>query len=195
MTIQSTLVIPIRSEWGLHPIDLNPEGRYQLMQDIVLKDQSDSDQTCLISSMLGDFEGNGHSIVNLQLPLFCEANNIRNLTLLEVDIDLPETWVIGAVANQSIGTISNVHVFGQLKGEGWIGGLVATNEGTIVDSSFHGVIEGTGLIGGIAYLNKNTIERSYVTGTLSGSNRYRRNCRRSSRGIDKGLLYRCRNQR
>lgn len=172
--------IPVFTELDLKAMNRYPEGKYRLMTDIRLRDiradEDDLGEGCFIEETIKAFDGNGHAIVNLQVPLFCMIKDVRNLWLREVDfiesehrgpgIDLSKS---GPLGRSNIGIIENVHVFGTIIDVQEVGGLVGVNGGTIRLSSFEGDMIGDSWLGGLAFNNIDTIETSFAAGRIRGS--------------------------
>lgn len=171
--------VPVFTEQGLKAMDRYPGFKYRLMADIHLRDyrlqEDDPGDICFIEETIEAFDGNGHTIYNLQVPLFCRTKDVRNLWLRDVDfleseyrgagVDLSRS---GPVARVNFGLMENVHVFGTIINVDEVGGLVGLNTGTIRLSSFEGDIFGNNQLGGLAFENGDTIEASYAAGRIHG---------------------------
>ena len=127
---------------------------------------------------LGMFDGNGHTITGLTDCLL-EQNNgaVRNLTLVEPDIESTAQMSIGAITVENGNIIENCHVVGgSVVGMvRYIGGIAGRNTGTIRACSTSTTVtltyEGTGVknAGGIVGENGGTILACYATGSITGS--------------------------
>ena len=127
---------------------------------------------------LGMFDGNGHTITGLTDCLL-EQNNgaVRNLTLVEPDIESTAQMYIGAITVENGNIIENCHVVGgSVVGMvRYIGGIAGRNTGTIRACSTSTTVtltfEGTGVknSGGIVGENGGTILACYATGSITGS--------------------------
>ena len=127
---------------------------------------------------LGMFDGNGHTITGLTDCLL-EQNNgaVRNLTLVEPDIESTAQMSIGAITVENGNIIENCHVVGgSVVGMvRYIGGIAGRNTGTIRACSTSTTVtltfEGTGVknSGGIVGENGGTILACYATGSITGS--------------------------
>ena len=126
----------------------------------------------------GTFDGNGHTITGLNDCLL-EQNNgaVRNLTLVEPDIESTAQMSIGAITVENGNIIENCHVVGgSVVGMvRYIGGIAGRNTGTIRACSTSTTVtltfEGTGVknSGGIVGENGGTILACYATGSITGS--------------------------
>ena len=129
-------------------------------------------------SYSGTFDGNGHTITGLNDCLL-EQNNgaVRNLTLVEPDIESTAQMSIGAITVENGNIIENCHVVGgSVVGMvRYIGGIAGRNTGTIRACSTSTTVtltfEGTGVknSGGIVGENGGTILACYATGSITGS--------------------------
>ena len=132
------------------------------------------------------FNGNGHTIFNLQIVrLGAEYIGFfgyaRNSTIANVglaDIDIRGKRYIGGLVGQNEGNIVNSYVTGKMVEEisseiSDMGGLAGINVGTIVNSYANVDVMGTNdNVGGLVGWHRGgEIKNSYATGTVSGRNR------------------------
>ena len=127
---------------------------------------------------LGMFDGNGHTITGLTDCLL-EQNNgtVRNLTLVEPDIESTAQMSIGAITVENSNIIENCHVVGgSVVGMGrYIGGIAGRNTGAIRACSSSTTVtlnfEGTGVknAGGITGSNAGSVLACYATGSITGT--------------------------
>lgn len=108
-----------------------------------------------IPSFSGLFDGNGHTISDLQ-----------------ISGSLTPAGLFGQL--QAAGTVKNLTVSGVVVPSGdaqFVGGIVGENYGTIVDCTFTGSIAGSGNTGGVAGINalSGKISGCEVSGTILGS--------------------------
>jgi hypothetical protein len=160
----------------------------------------------------GVFDGNGHTILNFT----CDSNDrdyiglfgyvsggnaeIKNLELINPDVDAGTGAYVGSFAGRNGGNINNCYVEGgNVTGEYHVGGLVGYNSGTITNcystgsvseqSSVGGLVGfnsgpgeisncysaasvlGNRIVGGLIGLNYGTITNCYSTGSVSGNYR------------------------
>ena len=148
-------------------------------------DCNDSGSSCFT----GTFDGNGHTISNLQINrdaadyqgLFGAlgaAATLRNIGLPNLKIEGSQH--IGGLAGSNEGTIIASHTVGEVRSladgsfEGMVGGLVAINSGLIINSHASGSVSGEGYyVGGLVARNHANarIINSYASGDVSGSSR------------------------
>ena len=128
------------------------------------------------------FDGGGHTISNLSInrPSASEiglfgyigrGGQVRNVGLLDVDVQGSGAQYVGALAGSSDGTISTSYATGTVKGGYYVGGLVGDNEnGTIWTSYAMVAVTGMTHVGGLVGYNAPTgsIQASYATGAVSG---------------------------
>ena len=137
----------------------------------------------------GTFEGNGHTIFNLQINrdtadyqgLFRALGStavLRNIGLADVKIE--GNQYLGGFGGANAGTIVGSYAVGEVRSlaggsnEGMAGGLVAINSGLIINSHVSGNVSGEGYyIGGLVAINHPNarIINSYAASDVSGSNR------------------------
>ena len=129
------------------------------------------------------FDGGGHTISNLSInrPSASEVGlfgyigrggQVRNVGLLDVDVQGSGAQYVGALAGSSEGSISTSYATGTVKGGYYVGGLVGDNEnGTIWTSYAMVAVTGMTHVGGLVGYNAPTgsIQASYATGAVSGT--------------------------
>ena len=129
---------------------------------------------------LGTFDGNGHTITGLTDCLLQQNyGTVRNLTLVEPNVNVTSSFNAGAVTGENGGTIENCHVVGGsvASGNGFIppiisvGGIAGVNNNKIracSSSAAVTAIEGDE-IGGIVGDNKGSVLACYATGSVTGN--------------------------
>lgn len=164
-------VITISSAKQLERFSWNPSGSFMITQDIDVESIEPYAENCLIRRFEGTLDGNNHQIQHLKTPLFCTiiTGEIKNLYLVDVDIDVQTNGEIGGLSNYNNGVIENVHVSGSIKHDGSIGGLVGRSSKIIRRSSFSGTIYGpnSSLVGGITGTNTGLIEETFTQGSIT----------------------------
>jgi|GEM_PF-2700731 len=164
-------VITISSAKQLERFSWNPSGTFELTKDIEIKSIDPYAKNCLIRRFEGTLDGNNHQIQHLKTPLFCTiiTGEIKNLYLVDVDIDVQTNGEIGGLSNYNNGVIENVHVSGSIKHDGSIGGLVGSSSKIIRRSSFSGTIyaPNSSLVGGITGTNTGLIEETFTQGSIT----------------------------
>jgi hypothetical protein len=123
-----------------------------------------------IPSFGGVFDGQGHSLTGVSIKsglsyvgLFVHVQKtgvIKNLNLTGSVIPEGNTTIIGGIAGDNNGNISNCSFNGVVKGNDYIGGVAGINEltGKIDHCTSDGYISGVHFTGGIAGLNEGDIE-------------------------------------
>ena len=178
----------------LNAIRDNPQGGYELVADL------DFDTNANGSADAGDaywnegagwapirfggtFEGNGHTISNLHINAagveggtnnaglfrWLEAGAVvRNVGLVSVDIN--GNSVVGALAANNFGAITDSYVTGTVRGQERVGGLVGWTGSTskITASYFSGSVEGYE-VGGLVANNVGLIAASCSDGTVANT--------------------------
>ena len=129
------------------------------------------------------FEGNGHTISHLFIDtdttflsgLFGYAfrSSIRNLGLIDVDIDAGSTGMTGALMALNSGEIRGSYATGRISGKDNVGGLVGLNQfnGEVRGSYATGRASGEGDVGGLVGDNRGIVAAGYATGRVSGVSR------------------------
>ena len=133
----------------------------------------------------GVFDGNDHTIANFT----CDSNDrrtiglfgyidapkveIKDLGLVDSNVDAVEGFTVGSLVGDNRGTISNCYVDGGSvmgnTGASHVGGLVGISYyGKIIDCHFTGSISGYISVGGLVGYNQGTITNSYATCNVSG---------------------------
>jgi len=135
-----------------------------------------------ITSFIGVYDGDGHTITNLLIDLSITDNvglfgfilssaHISNLGLIDVDIN-GQNDVGGLVGYCSNSTIERCYSTGSVSGTNRVGGLVGSNvfSATISNSYSTGSVSGTDRVGGLVGSNSNSsISNSYSTGSVSSN--------------------------
>ena len=127
---------------------------------------------------LGMFDGNGHTITGLTDCLLQQNyGTVRNLTLVEPDIESTSQMFVGAITIENSNIIENCHVVGgSVVGMGIdIGGIAGVNNNIIRACSSSTTVtfnyEGTGVknAGGITGSNTGIVLACYATGSITGT--------------------------
>ena len=159
----------------INKVQQNPTATINLTSDLYAEDVSTSGISYL-GTFRGKINGNGHTIKNLDKPLFetLDGAVIENLVIENASITGSN---LGVVANtSSSSTFTNVHVKDSSIStwhSNYTGGLVGRAEsGTVIDSCSVSNIYAKSYkrVGGmVGYLTNNSkIKNSYVTGTVAG---------------------------
>ena len=189
---------------GLYLIRNGLDGKYELRRSLDFHNRlSYRDNDFIynwppIDLFEGEFNGNGHTISNLQIDLDEDSNisanyvglfrqihskaKISNVGLLNIDIVGGQR--VGGLAGSNGGRISNSYVVNtnayRIEAEIYVGGLVGENAGSIVNSYAIGNVTGSGgvgvagrsdgAVGGLVGFNYSggTISNSRTTSTVVG---------------------------
>ena len=135
-----------------------------------------------LAQFSGSLDGRGYNITGLYINRTDEENaslfgvmgyggTVRDMRLLDVDITGYED--VGGFAGHSYnGRILNSSVYGSVRGEKNVGGLVGRNEGIINNSYSSADITGRNSVGGLVGRNSGggVVENSYAIGDVEGDN-------------------------
>ena len=179
---------------GLYLIRNGLDGKYELRRSLDFHSPlSYRDNDFIynwppIDLFKGEFNGNGHTISNLQIDLDEDSNisanyvglfrqihskaKISNVGLLNIDIVGRQQ--VGGLAGSNGGRISNSYVINtnayRIEAERYVGGLVGENAGSIVNSyAIAYRIEAERYVGGLVGENAGSIVNSYAIGNVTGS--------------------------
>lgn len=146
--------IDVRTPAELDDIRNHPAGNFRLIEDIDLSGYADWNPIgdSGSSPFTGKFDGQGHSISNL-------------------NIDRPGENNVGLFKHTDGASIANVHlVHANVRGYAYVGGLVGDFSGSqLSGSSVSGTVAGHEAVGGIVgYSDLSSIADSYSTGRVSG---------------------------
>ena len=134
----------------------------------------------LESRFTSTFDGNHHTISNLYInrPSASEVGlfgyvgrggQVRNVGLLDVDVQSSGAQYVGALAGSSEGSISTSYATGTVTGGYYVGGLVGDSENGTIRASYAMVaVTGMAQVGGLVGWNASasTIRASYATGDV-----------------------------
>ncbi len=133
----------------------------------------------------GSFDGQGHNITGLYINalsggrgtgLFASTDSqceIRNVSI--IDCNVSGEGVVGALAGQSGGTVTQCYATGTVYGNGgYVGGLIGTNfQGTITQCyATADVNANNNGAGGLVGSNSGNTTQCYATGNVNGSRDY-----------------------
>jgi hypothetical protein len=128
----------------------------------------------------GSFDGNGYTISNLAYTslsggyagLFGNVGAggmIKNLGLVNVDVDSREGSYTGSLAGANSGVITDCYVAGSVSGVDFVGGMVGANEGSISNCNAVATVSGANYVGELAGINSGLITGSQTAGNISGT--------------------------
>lgn len=180
------ILIDMGQEFG-SIASIDPSKHYRQIGDIDLNNLGITEWTPIGSGspFTGSYDGGGFGINHLTVRL---KNNsglfgtigtggiVKNINLIDIDIDVGSSNDGGAVAITNNGTIENCYVTGKISGNSNFGGIAGTNNGIIRNCYVSAYIAGDGGniggIAGIANSSSNTIQYCLVTGNIidSGDN-------------------------
>ena len=183
------------NEIGLHEVDW--DKHFVLLQDISLEFYT-GEQFNIIGPCVdwefrnsplnvpfsGVFDGRGYRISNYTyhsteayyVGVFgYVAGEIKNLSLIDVNVDIGTGWVAGSLAGLVVGgSISNCHAAGYITGDDEVGGLLGANDsGSIIYCSSSVSVVGNNKIdkfaGGLISYNSGIVSNCYATGDVTGA--------------------------
>ena len=158
------------------------DKHFILMADIDLGEYTGTEFN-IIEGFRGVFDGNGHTISNFTYTspdrnggfLFGGVHGpnteIKNLGLINPNIDAGTGWYVGSLVGALKATITNCYVEGgTVSGSCGVGGLVVENWGEITNCYATGRVSGTcGDVSGLVATNYGTITNCYSTGSVDGN--------------------------
>ena len=130
-----------------------------------------------IPYLAGEFDGNGHKILNLsfdfdfvsQVGLFGYLASGGRVTQVGVEnVNITGAYRVGGLVGGNDGTVSTSHSSGDVTGDGCVGGLVGINEGTVTNSYVIGNVTGWYTVGGLVGTNEGTVTDSHSSGSVTG---------------------------
>jgi len=147
--------------------------KFRLKNDLDLGDEPNF----YIPYLAGEFDGNGHKILNLsfdfdfvsQVGLFGYLASGGRVTQMGVEnVNITGAYRIGGLVGGNDGTVSNSYSSGNVTGYGCVGGLVGINEGTVINSYVSGSVTGWYAVGGLVGINEGTVTISHSSGNVTG---------------------------
>ena len=148
--------------------------KFRLTNDLDLGNEADF----YIPYLAGEFDGNGHKILNLsfdfdsvsQVGLFGYLASGGRVTQVGIEnVNITGAYRVGGLAGGNDGTVRNSYSTGSVTGWYAVGGLVGINEGTVTSSHSSGSVTGWYTIGGLVGINSKTVRGSYSTGSVTGN--------------------------
>ena len=129
----------------------------------------------------GSFDGGGHTISNFtygptdvnSVALFGNVRGrIENVGLIDPNIDAVTRFGVAPLVDWlNMGSMSGCYVRGgAVRGNQWVGGLVAYNIGTIIDCFSTAAVDGQTLAGGLTGYNYGVITGCSSAGSVTGGN-------------------------
>jgi hypothetical protein len=147
--------------------------KFRLANDLDLGNEANF----YIPYLAGEFDGNGHKILNLsfdfdfvsQVGLFGYLASGGKVTQLGVEnVNITGVYLVGGLVGGNDGTVSNSYSSGNVTGNDYVGGLVGGNDGTVSNSYSTGTVAGEWDVGGLVGISEGTVTNSYSSGSITG---------------------------
>jgi hypothetical protein len=148
--------------------------KFRLTNDLDLGNEANF----YIPYLAGEFDGNGHKILNLsfdfdfvsQVGLFGYLASGGKITQVGVEnVNVTGAYLVGGLVGGNDGTVSNSYSTGNVTGDDYVGGLVGYNWKGIVSNSYStGSVAGKWDVGGLVGINEGTVTNSYSSGSVTG---------------------------
>jgi len=149
--------------------------RFRLTDNLDL----DGEANFYIPYLAGEFDGNGHKILNLtlnsdsalQVGLFGYLAPGGKVTQLGVEnVDVAGAYVVGGLVGVNLGTVSNSYATGNVSDSSHAGGLVGVNGGLVSNCYSTGNVRDSFRVGGLVGLNSGggDVTRSFWDTETSG---------------------------
>ena len=164
-------------------------GNYQLTENVDLTGTGNwapIGQTGA-ASFTGTFDGDGYTIKGLTIEAASATQSygmfgmisgtVKNLGLVDVNINVDQAAgvsIVGGFAGQinTIGSVENCYVTGNISGNDSVGGIAGINNGTVTNSYANGNVSGNHQVGGIVGQNNigtANVRNSYFIGNVIGN--------------------------
>jgi hypothetical protein len=148
--------------------------RFRLTNDLDLG----SEANFCIPYLAGEFDGNGHKILNLtlnsdsasQIALFGYLASGGKVTQLGVEnVNVTGAYLVGGLVGGNDGTVTNSYASGNITGDDYVGGLIGYNwKGTVSNSYSTGSVAGKWDVGGLVGINEGTLTNCYSSSSITG---------------------------
>ncbi len=152
----------------------NSSLRFRLANDLNLA----AETSFFIPYLAGEFDGNGHKILNLtldsdsvsQVGLFGYVASGAAVTQLGIEhVNVTGIDLVGGLAGANDGTVTNSYVTGSVAGDDYVGGLIGCNwKGTVSNSYSTGSVLGKWNVGGLVGINEGTLTNCYSSSSITG---------------------------
>jgi len=152
----------------------NSSLRFRFTNDLDLG----SEANFHIPYLAGEFDGDGHKILNLtlksdsasQVGLFGYVASGAKVTQLGVeDVNVTGAYLVGGLVGGNDGTVSNCYSSGNVTGDDYVGGLIGYNwKGTVSNSYSTGSVAGKWDVGGLVGINEGTLTNCYSSSSITG---------------------------
>ena len=151
-------------------------NKFRLKSDLDLASEPDF----YIPYLAGEFDGDGHTIFNLNVSLdsafgvglfgYLDLNG-KVINVSTENVDITADWAAGGLVGNNEGTVSNSYSTGSIRGHEFeAGGLVGSNSyGNVVNSYSSCNVSGMFRVGGLVGRNEEgSVESSYSIGNVTG---------------------------
>jgi hypothetical protein len=148
--------------------------RFRLANDLDLG----SEASFWIPYLAGEFDGNGHKILNLtlnsnvasQIGLFgCVASGAEVTQLGLENVNVTGAYLVGGLAGGNDGTVSNCYCSGTVTGDDYVGGLIGYNwQGAVSNSYSTGSVDGKHNVGGLVGINEGALTNCHSSSGITG---------------------------
>jgi hypothetical protein len=147
--------------------------KFRLTNDLDLGNEANF----YIPYLAGEFDGNGHKILNLsfdfdfvsQVGLFGYLASNGRVTQVGVEnVNITGAYQVGGLVGGNEGIVMNSYSIGNVTGDGCVSGLVGINEGTVFNSYVSGSVTGWYAVGGLVGINEGTVTNSHSSGSVTG---------------------------
>ena len=148
--------------------------KFRLTNDLNLG----SEANFYIPYLAGEFDGNGHKILNLtidadsasQVGLFGYLASGAKVAQLGVEnVNVAGGYLVGALIGGNDGTVTNSYASGSVSGDDYAGGLIGYNwKGTVSNSYSAGSVTGKWDAGGLVGINEGTLTNCYSSSIITG---------------------------
>jgi hypothetical protein len=148
--------------------------KFRLTHDLDLGNEANF----YIPYLAGEFDGNGHKILNLsfdfdfvsQVGLFGYLASGGKVTQVDIEnVNINGAYRLGGLVGGNDGTVSYSYASGNVTGWYAVGGLVGINEGTVTTSHSSSSVTGWYTTGGLVGINSKTVRNSFSTGSMAGN--------------------------
>ena len=147
--------------------------RFRLTNDLDLG----SEPNFYIPYLAGEFDGNGHRILNLtvnsdgsQVGLFGYLASSGKITQLSVhNVNVTGACVVGGLVGGSNGIVSDCYCGGNVAGDDYVGGMIGHNwDGTVGNSFSTGSVVGETDVGGLVGINEGVLTNCHSSSVIIG---------------------------
>jgi len=148
--------------------------KFKLTNDLDLGNEANF----YIPYLAGEFNGNGHKILNLsfdfdfvsQVGLFGYLASGGRVTHMGVEnVNITGAYRVGGLVGGNDGTVRYSYSSGNVTGWYAVGGLTGINECTVISSHSSGSVTGWYTVGGLVGINSETVRNSYSIGNVTGN--------------------------